>query len=112
MPAMKKVMHFSDAEISSIPRNGRVRLFGTVINVNDNAILLDDKSGAAEIMFENQDKPSSFNCGQKVCVIADIIDGKLFGACAQTVDDFDVQLNKNVRSFVKKFKDMGRDINI
>ncbi len=82
----------------------RVRITGTVIDVSNDSIMIDDGSGKAEIMFENT--PSYIREGQFVRIITRIlplVDGfECRGEVVQNMDTFDVNLYKDSRKIITR----------
>ncbi|MBU5575229.1 MAG: hypothetical protein QXF15_01510 [Candidatus Aenigmatarchaeota archaeon] len=103
MPFIKKTAHFNDSKISELPKNGRVRLLGTIVNLNKSSFFLDDGTGIVEVLFDSEDKLSYINSGQRVKVIADVIGEKCFGCCVQEINNFDIELNRKIRENTIKF---------
>lgn len=98
LPAIEKDIASIQPEVDV-----RVRLTGTVIDAGPNSVVIDDGSGKAEIMFEEQ---LQVNRGQLVRVIARVlplIDGFEFrGELLQNLDNFDVNLYKRAKDLVKR----------
>lgn len=97
LPAIEKSI--SDVQQSDI----RVRLLGTVIDLGDSSLILDDGSGRIEVLF---DVAPHVSVGERVRVVARIlplIDGFECRAEAfQKLDGFDIDLYRKAREIVKR----------
>lgn len=76
----------------------RVRLIGTVIDVKENSLVIDDGSGKVEILFDQPELIAGITPGQLVRVITRIlplIDGyECRAECVQNLENFDIDLYK------------------
>lgn len=105
MPEIRRRLPGIEKTVDSIQpeTDVRIRLTGTVIDVNSTALVLDDGTGKIEIIFE--DHPQ-VNVGQMVRVVTRVlplIDGfQCRGEAIQTMDGFDTDLYKKAKDIVKR----------
>jgi len=96
LPAIEKNI----ADIESA-RDIRVRIVGTIIDLSNDTLLVDDGSGKVEISFDDEQMIAGLGSGQLVRVVARVlplIDGfALRGEVVQRFEDFDLNLYKRAR---------------
>lgn len=82
----------------------RVRILGTILDVSEGTILIDDGTAKAEVQFDTTEETAGLERGQPVRVIARVlplIDGfALRGEAVQTLADFDMQLFKRAKDII------------
>ena len=94
-----------EKQITSIEPSSdvRVKLLGTIIDLNDNAMMLDDGSGKLEIGFD--ENLAYLQTGQMVRVIARIfplIDGfQCKGEVVQVLNNFDINLYRKAKKIIQ-----------
>jgi hypothetical protein len=97
LPSVEKAI----ADIS--PEDIRVRVLGTVIDVQDSALMLDDGSGKLHVTFEN---PVTTKPNQLVRVFGRVIPleqgVQLQGELVQDMSHLDVNLYKKVHALINK----------
>lgn len=97
LPAVERVISEIHPE-----RDVRVRLTGTVIESNQNNLMIDDGTGKIDVSFDED--VSSIVQGQLVRVITRLlpnIEGFICkGECIQKLDNFDISLFKRAREVV------------
>ncbi len=80
----------------------RVRLIGTVINVNENSIVLDDGSGKTEILFDEKPNVSQGEVVRVVARVIPLLEGfQCRAECIQNLKDFDIDLYKKAKKLIK-----------
>jgi len=95
-----------DRQIADVipDKDVRVRILGTILDVSESSILIDDGSGKAEVQFDGPEDIAGLERGQLVRVIARVlplIDGfALRGEAVQNLRDFDMQLFKRARDII------------
>ena len=104
-PVRKRVASVERQIADIVPdKDIRVRILGTVLDVSENIILIDDGSSKAEVQFDAPDDVAGLERGQLVRVIARVlplIDGfALRGEAVQNLADFDMQLFKRARDII------------
>ena len=96
LPAVEKPI----SEISS-DKDVRVRILGTVLELTDTSLLIDDGSGKVEIMFDVPEAMAGVMKGQPIRVVARVlplIDGYVLkGECVQMLEGFDINLYKHAK---------------
>lgn len=84
----------------------RVRLLGTVLEISDSVLLIDDGSGKVEVQFDKPDDLLGLERGQFVRVIARVIpliEGfALHGEVVQDLSNFNMQLYKRAREIIER----------
>jgi len=102
---IRRRLFAKDKDIASVKPeiDVRVRLTGTVIDTGQNSVVIDDGTGKAEVIFEEQPQ---VNQGQLVRVITRIlplIDGFQFrGELLQRLNGFDIKLYKKAKDLIKR----------
>lgn len=101
--ALKKRLPAKEKLVSEIQQNDiRVRILGTVIDRNDNSIMVDDGSGRLEILTEGQCP----GVGKMVRIVTRIL--PLTGGfearaeCMQDMAGFDVELYRRARDVANR----------
>ena len=93
LPAIERSISEIQAE-----KDIRVKILGTVIDMSDAALLVDDGTGKAEVMFDGPEELMELTQGQLVKVIVRVlplVDGyTLRGECVQNMKGFDINLYK------------------
>lgn len=82
----------------------RVRILGTVIDLTDGSLLVDDGTGKIEILFDTNDQLVGLSQGKLVRVVTRImplIEGYACkGECVQVLDGFDLELYRKAKKIV------------
>ncbi|MFQ6010101.1 MAG: hypothetical protein ACE5J7_03220 [Candidatus Aenigmatarchaeota archaeon] len=96
LPAIERPI----SEISS-DKDVRVRILGTVLEMTDSSLLMDDGTGKVEVMFDVPEAMAGVMKSQLIRVVARVlplIDGYVLkGECVQMLEGFDVNLYKRAR---------------
>lgn len=80
----------------------RIRILGTIIDTNQNSIVLDDGSGKIEIYFEEQPEVRNGQLVRIVTRILPLIDGfECRGELIQNLNGFDLELYRKTREIVR-----------
>lgn len=100
--ALKKRLPAKERNISEIlPNDIRVRILGTVIDRNENSIVIDDGSGRIEILSDGQNP----DMGKMVRVVTRIlpISGgfEARSECIQDMTGFDVELYRRAKEVAR-----------
>ena len=99
LPAIEKSISNIDPS-----KDIRIRIIGTIIDVADRSLMIDDGSGKVQVVFEN---PTSYlREGQFIRVITRVfplVDGfECRGEAIQTLDNFDVNLYKDAKKIINR----------
>ncbi|MBL7159979.1 MAG: hypothetical protein ISS95_00270 [Candidatus Aenigmarchaeota archaeon] len=82
----------------------RIRILGTIIDLTDGSLLIDDGSGKMEIMFDSNEHLLGLKPRQLIRVVTRImplIEGYACkGECVQTLDGFDLESYKKAKKIV------------
>lgn len=103
---IKKRVASSEKHIADISpdKDIRVRILGTVLDVSEGTILIDDGTSKAEVQFDSAEETASLERGQLVRIVARVlplIDGfALRGEAVQDMSGFDMQLFKRARDII------------
>ncbi|MEM5804283.1 MAG: hypothetical protein QXU82_00305 [Candidatus Aenigmatarchaeota archaeon] len=96
LPAIEKRI----SEIS-IDEDVRIRILGTVLEVAETSLLIDDGTGKAEVTFDDANSLNGIGKGQIIRVVARVlplIDGYVLkGECVQGLEGFDINLYKRAK---------------
>ena len=84
----------------------RVRILGTVLDVSESIILIDDGTAKTEVQFDTPEEVEKLRQGQTVRVIARVlplIEGfALRGEAVQDMSGFDMQLYKRAHDIISR----------
>lgn len=78
-----------------LPEDGRVSFIGTIVDVGQGKIVVDDGSGSMEVLFENAGELAT---GKMVRVVGKLSDGLVSGEAVQDFSAFDMELYKKVKA--------------
>jgi len=94
LPAVHRCVSEIDPE-----KDVRVRILGTVIDIRNNVVVLDDGTGKAEIIFEDQNDIGEIKGGEMLRIITRVLplmgSFECRGECIQKLDTFDLSLFKS-----------------
>ena len=105
---IKRRLPAVERKISEIQpeRDIRVRILGTIIDIINSSLLVDDGTSKVEVTFENPEAIAGLRQGQVIRVIArgmPLIGGfACKGECVQLLEDFDLELYKKVKETMEK----------
>lgn len=100
MPEEKKLYKRAPANEKNISEitdsDARVRIIGTILDMSDSSILIDDGTGKIEIDFDDPGQIAGLTNGKLVrvvCKVLPLIEGYACkGECVQALDGFDRNL--------------------
>ncbi len=113
---IKNIMRFVPAKEKSISdiskEDVRVRIIGTIVDIDENKIIIDDGKETCEIIIGEyshiKEKLASLRIGTLVKVIARVYPSesnfKLFGEVVQNVDNLDVNLYKEAKKIIEELE--------
>jgi len=79
------------------PTDSRVAVMGNIDLTNDNAFMIEDDSGKAEVFSENP-----VQAGQLVRVFCSVVDGRLKADAIQSLNGLDLNLYQKVQELYRK----------
>ena len=80
-----------------LPEDGRVSFIGTVIDVGDGKVVVDDGSGSIEVLLENE-IAKGLETGKVVRIVGKLSDGLVSGEAVQDFSGFDLEIYKKVKT--------------
>lgn len=90
-------------KIESIePDDVRVAVIGTVVDSEEEVVVIDDGSGNIEVEFDSIEKTEDFEEGDMVRIIGRPSDEIFYGEFIQDFSDFDIELYQEAKQKLKK----------
>lgn len=83
----------------------RVSLIGTVVDVGEGKLVVDDGTGTIQVNFDLSEDLDELKQGRKVRIIGRPGEGEMDGEAVQDFSDFDMELYEKTRDKLKGIKE-------